>query len=66
MFHLASGLPYHMTPQREWFITFKSSSCGFVYLDDDKTCDVTGMGQIKIDMDEEGDVRTLNDVIYIP
>jgi transposase InsO family protein len=54
-----------MTPNREWFTTFRSGNFGFVYLGDDKACAITGIGQVKIAMDDGG-VRTLTDVRYIP
>ncbi|CAJ2662759.1 unnamed protein product [Trifolium pratense] len=62
---LDSSCSYHMTSNREWFTTFRSGSFGFVYLGDDKACAITGIGQIKIAMDDGG-VRTLTDVRYIP
>jgi hypothetical protein len=54
-----------MTPNREWFTTFRSGSFRFVYLGDDKACVITGIGHVKIAMDDSG-VQTLNDVRYIP
>src|ERR1044072_32213 len=62
---LDSGCSYHMTPHREWFHSFREGDFGFVYLGDDKTCAITGMGQVKVAL-EEGGVQTLGEVRYVP
>src|ERR1044072_7065645 len=62
---LDSGCSYHMTPHREWFHSFKEGDFGFVFLGDDKHWAITGMGQVKVAL-EEGGVRTLGEVRYVP
>ena len=59
------GCSYHMTMHREWFNPFISGDFGFVYLGDDKTCTITRKGKIKISLDDGG-VRTLSEVSYVP
>ena len=54
-----------MTPNREWFTTYKSSNFGNVYMSNDKACVVVGMRQVQIAMDDGG-VRMLCDVRHIP
>ena len=62
---LNSVASYHMTPNKEWFTSYRSGSFGIVYLGDDKLCAITGIGTIKIQL-HDGVVRTLNDVRHIP
>ena len=54
-----------MTPNKEWFASYRSSSFGSIHLGDDKPCAITGIGTIKIQL-HDGVVRTLNDVRHIP
>ena len=54
-----------MTPNKEWFTSYKSGSFGTIHLGDDKLCAITGIGTIKIQL-HDGVVRTLNDVRHIP
>ncbi|KAE8658345.1 hypothetical protein F3Y22_tig00116971pilonHSYRG00233 [Hibiscus syriacus] len=37
---LDSGCSYHITPNREWFSTYRSVNYGFVYLGDDRCCNI--------------------------
>lgn len=60
-----SKCSYHMTLHRECFTIFRSANFGFVYLGDDKASVIIVIGQIKITMDEGG-MRSLNDIRYIP
>ena len=53
-----------MTPNRQWFTTYKSGNFGSVYMGNNKTCAIVGMGQVQIAMDDDG-VRTLCDVQLI-
>lgn len=54
-----------MTQHHKWFTKSRSNIFGFIYLNDDKACNITGVRQIKIDMDDDC-VQILNGVRYIP
>ncbi|KAE8653948.1 hypothetical protein F3Y22_tig00117056pilonHSYRG00559 [Hibiscus syriacus] len=60
-----SGCSYHITLNREWFLTYMSVNSGFVYLDDDRCCNIVGIGDVRIKM-YDGSVRTLSGVQHIP
>ncbi|KAE8683204.1 hypothetical protein F3Y22_tig00111213pilonHSYRG00462 [Hibiscus syriacus] len=62
---LDSGCSYHITPNREWFSTYRLVNSGFVYLGDDRCCNIVGIGDIIIKM-YDGSVRTLSGVRHIP
>jgi len=54
-----------ITPNREWFTTYRSANSGCVYLGDDRCCNIVGIGDVRIRM-YDGTVRTLCDVRHIP
>lgn len=60
-----SGYSYHMSLHQKWFTIFKLYDFGFVYLGNDTTYTIIGMGQLKI-AKEDGVMWTLSDVRYIP
>ncbi|KAL0453639.1 UNVERIFIED_CONTAM: Retrovirus-related Pol polyprotein from transposon TNT 1-94 [Sesamum latifolium] len=62
---LDSGCSYHITPNREWFTSYKSGNSGSVNLGDDRCCHIVGVGDVRIKM-YDGTVRTLCDVRHIP
>ena len=62
---LDSAASYLMTPNKEWFISYKPGSFGTVHLGDVNPYAITGIGTIKIQL-HDGVVRTLNDVRHIP
>ncbi|KAE8692022.1 hypothetical protein F3Y22_tig00110863pilonHSYRG00024 [Hibiscus syriacus] len=62
---LDSGCSYHITPNREWFSTYRSVNSGSVYLGDDRCCNIVGIGDVRIKM-YDGSVRTLSGVRHIP
>ncbi|KAE8686874.1 cytochrome P450 71A9-like [Hibiscus syriacus] len=62
---LDSGCSYHITPNREWFLTYMSVNSGSVYLGDDRCCNIVGIGEVRIKM-YDGSVRTLSGVRHIP
>ncbi|KAE8731151.1 hypothetical protein F3Y22_tig00002840pilonHSYRG00482 [Hibiscus syriacus] len=53
------GCSYHITPNREWFSTYRSVNYGSVYLGDDRCCNIVGIGDVRIKM-YDGSVRTLS------
>ncbi|KAE8681218.1 Indole-3-acetic acid inducible 11, putative isoform 1 [Hibiscus syriacus] len=56
---LDSGCSYHITPNREWFSTYRPVNSGSVYLGDDRCCNIVGIGDVRIKM-HDGSVRTLS------
>lgn len=62
---LDSACSFHMSPNREWFDTYMSVNCGTVLMGNDATCNVIGIGTMKIKM-FDGVVRTLGDFRYVP
>ena len=62
---LDSSYTFHMCPELDWFHNIKSYDGGKVYMGDDSTYKITGIGNIKLKM-SDGMVRTLRDVRYIP
>ncbi|KAL0298311.1 UNVERIFIED_CONTAM: Retrovirus-related Pol polyprotein from transposon TNT 1-94 [Sesamum radiatum] len=62
---LDSGCSYHITPNREWFSSYRSGNSGSIYLGDDRCCNIVGVGDVRIKM-YDGTVRTLSDVRHIP
>ncbi|KAL0294146.1 UNVERIFIED_CONTAM: Retrovirus-related Pol polyprotein from transposon TNT 1-94 [Sesamum calycinum] len=41
---LDSGCSYHITPNREWFSSYRAGNYGSVYLGDDRCCNIVGVG----------------------
>ena len=62
---LDSGCTYHMTPVREWFFDFKELDGGVVYMGDDNTCKIKGIGSIKL-RNDDGSTKIVRNVRYIP
>ncbi|KAE8715770.1 hypothetical protein F3Y22_tig00110160pilonHSYRG00432 [Hibiscus syriacus] len=62
---LDSGCSYHITPNREWFSTYRSVNSGSVYLGDDRCCNIVGIGDVRIKM-YDGSIRTLSGVRHVP
>ena len=58
---LDSACSYHMTPNKDWFNTYRSVNSGSVLMGNDASCKVAGIGNIIIKM-FDGVVRTLCDV----
>ncbi|KAK3020186.1 hypothetical protein RJ639_047130 [Escallonia herrerae] len=62
---LDTGCSYHMCPNRDWFVTYRSFDGGKVLMGNDVACKVVGIGSIQIKM-HDGIVRTLTDVRHVP
>ncbi|KAE8712608.1 hypothetical protein F3Y22_tig00110239pilonHSYRG00037 [Hibiscus syriacus] len=45
---LDSGCSYHITPNREYFLTYRSINSGSVYLGDDRCYNIVGIGDVRI------------------
>ena len=54
-----------MTPNRDWFDTYRSVNSGIVTMGNGVYCKITGIGNLRINM-FEGVVRTLCDVRHVP
>ena len=55
----------NITPNREWFTSYRSGNFGSFYLGDDTCHSIVGIGEVKIKM-YDGIVRTMRDVRHIP
>ena len=54
-----------MSPNRELFYNLDKLECGSVFMGNDQTCEILGMGKIKLKL-HDGIVRFLNEVRYVP
>ena len=61
---LDSTCSYHMTPNKDWFNTYRSVNSGSILMGSDVSCKVAGIGNIRIKM-FDGVVRTLCDVRHV-
>ena len=61
---LDSGCTFHMTPNRDWFSTYKPVYKGVVLMGSNSSCKVAGIGTVRIRM-FDGVVRTLGDVRHV-
>eukprot|EP00253_Pinus_taeda_P027941 PITA_27941 len=62
---LDSGASKHMCIHREWFKTYKSINDGVVYMGNDVTCNIVGIGSIQLQM-FDGTTKILTDVRHVP
>lgn len=62
---LDSGCTYHMTLDRAWFHTYREYGGGRVLLDNNKPCQVVGIGSIRIKLEEES-TKKLQEVRQVP
>jgi hypothetical protein len=60
-----SACSFHVTPNRDWFDTYRSINSGIVTMGNSAYCKITGIGNIIIKM-FDGVVRTLCDVKHVP
>uniref|UniRef100_A0A2N9JAK8 Uncharacterized protein n=1 Tax=Fagus sylvatica TaxID=28930 RepID=A0A2N9JAK8_FAGSY len=56
---------YHMTPRRDRFTTYRPINGGLVYMGNNTTYKVVGIGTVRIKM-YDGIVRTMTDVRHMP
>ncbi|KAG8479503.1 hypothetical protein CXB51_029288 [Gossypium anomalum] len=59
------GCTFHMSPNWDWFTTYKIVFEGVVLMGNNVSCKITGVGTIKVKM-FDGVVRTLSDVRHVP
>jgi hypothetical protein len=62
---LDSGASNHMCLHRHWFITYQSIDDGIVYMGNDISYKVVGIGSIQIKM-FDGSFKILTDVRHVP
>ncbi|KAK3017138.1 hypothetical protein RJ639_006140 [Escallonia herrerae] len=62
---LNMGCSYHMCPNRDWFVTYRSFDGGKVLMGNDVACKMVGTDSIQIRM-HDSIVRTLTDVRHVP
>ncbi|KAG8476901.1 hypothetical protein CXB51_030380 [Gossypium anomalum] len=62
---LDSGCTFHMSPNRDWFTTYKTVSEGVVLMGNNASCKIACVRIIKVKM-FDGVVRTLSDVRHVP
>ena len=62
---LDSGCTFHMTPNLDWFDTYKKVNAGRVLMGNNKACKVAGIGTVKIKLDD-GSVKTFTEVRHVP
>ena len=54
-----------MSPNRDWFTTYKTVFKGVVLMGNNASCKIAGVGTIKVKM-FDGVVRTLSDIRHVP
>jgi hypothetical protein len=62
---LDSGASNHMCLHRNWFSTYQSIDDGVVFMGNDFSCKIVGVGSIWIKM-YDGTIRTLMDMRHVP
>ena len=60
-----STCSYHMTPNKDWFDTYRLVNSSSVLMGNDVSCKVVGIGNIKVKM-LDGVIITLCDVRHVP
>ena len=60
-----SACSYHMTPNKDWFDTYRLVNFDYVLMGNDASCRVFGMANIRVKM-FDGVIRTLCDVRHVP
>ena len=60
-----SGCTFHMCPIKEWFVKLEELDGGVVYMGDDSSCKIFGIGSIRL-RNHDGSTRLLTDVRYVP
>jgi hypothetical protein len=62
---LDSGASNHMCLHKHWFSTYQPIDDGVVFMGNDISCKIVGIGSIRIKM-YDGSIRTLTDVRHVP
>ena len=60
-----STCSYHMTPNKDWFDTYRLLNSAYFLMGNDVSCRVVQMGNIRVKM-FDGGIRTLCDVRHVP
>ncbi|GJY83827.1 putative polyprotein [Tanacetum coccineum] len=56
---------FHMSPNRDWFVTYEEFDGRHVFMGNDSPCKIVSIGTIRIKI-HDGVVRTLTDVHHVP
>ena len=56
---------YYMTPNKDWFDSYRLVNSGSILMGNDTSCRVVGIGNIRVKM-FDGVIRTLCDVRHVP
>ncbi|MDV3143386.1 MAG: hypothetical protein Q8761_03110, partial [Sweet potato little leaf phytoplasma] len=60
-----SGCSFHMTPTKGWFSTYREWDSGIVYMGNNNTCRVIGIGSVSLKL-KDGTVKLLRNVRHVP
>ena len=60
-----SNCSFHMCPNREWFQNFNQKETGTIYMGNNQSCSVQGIGNIILKL-HDNKIRTLTEVRYVP
>ena len=59
------GASFHVTPHKEWFITYDASCKGRVCLGNDYACEIIGVGDVQLKF-QHGSTFTMKNVRHVP
>lgn len=62
---LDSGCSLHMTPNQEWFDSYKKTDVGKVLMGNNIACKVTGIGTVKVNI-SDGSIKVFTYVRHVP
>ena len=60
-----SACSYHMTPNRDWYDTYRLVNSDYVLMGNDPSCKVVGIGNIRVKI-FDGVIRMLCDIRPVP
>ena len=62
---LDSGVLHYICPCKYWFASYQTVNDGIVFLGDNHSCKIVGVGSVKINI-FDGVIRTITDVRHVP
>lgn len=62
---LDSGCLFHMTPNQEWFDSYKKVDAGKVLMGNNIACKVIGIGTVKVQL-TDGSTKVFTEVRHVP
>ena len=60
-----SGYSFHMCPNIEWFQNFSTRETGTIYMENNHSCSIQGIGDISLKL-HDNKIKLLTDVRYMP